>query len=65
MYRLMIIEKILFILCCSVYADVYKVQLIISEKLDIYLSTRVMCGWFQLSIECPQILWEALGLLLK
>jgi len=44
MYRLMIIEKILFILCCSVYADVYKVQLIISEKLDIYLSTRVMCG---------------------
>lgn len=59
----MIIEKM--ILCYSVYSDVYKVQLIISEKLDIYLSSRIICGWFQLSTEYPQILWEALGALLK
>lgn len=66
MYRFMIIEKKWgFILCYSVYTDVYKVQLITSEKLDIYLSIKVICGWFQLSTECPQILWEALGVLLK
>lgn len=63
MYRIMIIEKMT--LCYSIYTDVFKVQLIISEKLDIYLSSRVICDWFQVSTEYPQILWEALDALLK